>query len=174
MLIVNQEIEKELYLHAKTKYPEECCGILLGKREGAQRIAYKVIPTENVGSAPKRATQFIIDPLNIAQIELSAEQEQLEIIGFYHSYPDYEAIVSEADTLYMIAGYSYPIISVTNGICTKIACFEKNGQVSAEVRKEKIMIQGESSNADSGIYISNIASICESKSKCLHRGNDRS
>lgn len=165
MLVVNKKIEEALYFHAKAEYPEECCGIILGKREGEKRIAYRVIPIENMGDTKQKATHFIMDPLEVAKIELSAEQERLEIIGFYHSHPDYEAIASSDDALYMIAGYSYPILSVRKGVCVRIACFEKRTQTSTEAKEEKIMIQGEEPNADTGIYLSNIANICKPKGR---------
>ena len=142
MLVLENEIKKTLYFYAKNAYPEECCGILLGKREDGKRYAYKVIATENMSDEKRKGTHFRISPLEVARIEMSAEREGLEMIGFYHSHPNYDASVSREDARYMLSGYSYPIISINDAAC-QMACFEKSSQAGAEVKEEKIMIQGE-------------------------------
>ena len=138
MLILGSETQKALYLHAKTAYPEECCGILLGKREKEKKIVYKAIRAENVADKKQRTTHFVMDPFEIAKTEASAELEGLEIVGFYHSHPNYDASVSGEDALYMLTGYSYPIISIRDGVC-QMACFERSLSSSAEIKEEKIM-----------------------------------
>ena len=142
MLVLSSETQKALYFHAETEYPEECCGILLGKREKEKKFVYKAICTENVGNKKLKTTHFVMDPLEIAKTEASAEQEGLEIVGFYHSHPNYAASASREDAFYMLAGYSYPIISISDG-AYQMACFEKGSPTSVEVKEEKIMIQGE-------------------------------
>ncbi|MBQ8356270.1 MAG: M67 family metallopeptidase [Clostridia bacterium] len=172
MLIFDKKTVKTLCLCAQAAYPEECCGILLGKREGERRTVYRVLPVENRGNVKQKTTRFRIDPLEIARIELSAERERLEIVGFYHSHPDHEAIASRTDAAYMIAGYSYPVISVRDGVCVRMACFEKGTQASTRVRGEKIIIQGECPNADPDIYISNIKNIHKSQGRDCGGGDD--
>lgn len=159
MLIFENGTQKALYLHAESAYPEECCGILLGKRRGEIRIAYQAIRAENTGDEKQRATHFSMDPLQIAKIEMSAEQDGLEIVGFYHSHPDYEAVASREDALYMLAAHSYPIVSVKDGVCRQMIAFEKSSSESTEVNKEKIMIQGEH-HADFTVHISNTQNLC--------------
>lgn len=123
MLILNKKTTDKLFSHARSEYPKECCGILLGRRLGEQRIASAAIPTRNM--ADEAQTQFLINPLEIVRAEKTAELQNLEVVGFYHSHPDYEAIVSQAGVLHMIAGYSYLIISVKNGIHIRAHSFEK-------------------------------------------------
>lgn len=138
MLVLSSETQKALYLHAETEYPEECCGILLGKREKEKKIVYKATRTENAGDKKQKTTHFVIDPLEVAKAEASAEQEGLEIVGFYHSHPNYDASVSREDARYMLSGYSYPIISIRDGVC-QMACFERSLSSRAEIKEEKVM-----------------------------------
>lgn len=76
--------------------------------------------------------------MEVVKAELLAEEEGFEIVGFYHSHPDYEAVVSKADKLYMIEGYSYPVISVKNGKCVKVKSFEKTAQTDTDVKEETL------------------------------------
>lgn len=138
MLIFKEGTLKEICLHARTEYPAECCGMMLGKRMGEVRIVYRVVRAENQSDADK-TTHFLMDPFEIAKAEWSAEREQFEIIGFYHSHPDYKATASETDVLHMIEGYFYPIVSARNGEYMQVRSYEKAMQIDIEAREEKIM-----------------------------------
>lgn len=127
MLVLNEKIQKEILSHAEREYPCECCGVLLGKRIGGKRIADGIVCSENKSSSDKTA-RFAIDPLEIMRIELSAKTDGLDIVGFYHSHPDCEAVLSASDAVYMLEDYSYPIVSArdgADGMYFRIASFEK-------------------------------------------------
>jgi proteasome lid subunit RPN8/RPN11 len=119
---------KIIYHHAETIYPEECCGILIGTISARDRkIVGKVIPTINEWepSANDRSrtkhSRYIIPSQEIFQAQKRARNLQLEIIGFFHSHPDYPAIPSECDREQAWEIYSYPIISVIQGKVESIA-----------------------------------------------------
>ncbi len=110
---------KVIFDHAVSVYPEECCGILLGKLEPAQKIVIEVIPTineweavETEGKHRNRNTRFTIPAHEIFLTQKRGRDLGLEIIGFFHSHPDYPAIPSECDRLQAWEIYSYPIVSV--------------------------------------------------------------
>ena len=161
MLFFQNETLKTLCLHARAEYPGECCGILLGKCFFGQKLVYQVIKTENTVCQKDSLDHFLIDPLEILKAETFADEAQLEIIGFYHSHPNMEAIPSNVDMLHMIAGYSYPILSVNRNLSVKVRSFEKAKQTDTHA-KEEILIK-ERHNADSSICIRNIASLCKPK-----------
>lgn len=81
--------------HARTAYPNEACGLLLGRREaeGGLRVhAVKASPNR----APDPARAFAIDPsLHLAL--LSASGVEQSVIGVYHSHPDGAPAPSAAD-----------------------------------------------------------------------------
>lgn len=134
MLILRDDAMKKICSHAQMEYPKECCGIMLGKRFGEQRFTYRIIPTRNILDESQNTKHFMMDSLEIVKAELLAEKENLEIVGFYHSHPDQEAIASKEDMLYMIAGYSYPIISVKNGTSVSVNSY-------ADAKEENILIK---------------------------------
>ena len=132
MLMLQSNISEMLISHAEAEYPRECCGILLGECKDGRKTVLKIIQTENTASGAAHFRHFLINPLAVAK----AEREPLEILGFYHSHPDCEAIPSKEDILHMIEGYSYPIISVRNGKCADISSFVRISQTSEEIREE--------------------------------------
>lgn len=159
MLTLQSDTLDRICFHAQTEYPGECCGVLLGRREEGQRIAYRIIQTTNSVGGGKRTMRFQIDPLELAKAELEAEREQLEIVGFYHSHPNHEAVPSCEDTRCMIAGYSYPIVSVQHGSCFKVRSYTKARQTDAYAQEESLV--KEKRHADFGICIGNLANLCE-------------
>lgn len=164
MLIFQGGTLEQLCDYAVQDYPNECCGILLGKRLGKRRITLKVISTKNTAKKSDITTHFLINPLEVAKAEAAAEDIGLEIIGFYHSHPDFEAQVSQTDVLHMIEGFSYPIISVKKGKCGSISSFEKIEQTDADANREEILVK-ENDYADFGIHISNIEELLQSKAE---------
>ena len=135
MLIFTSLAAEKLRACARAEYPRECCGIMLGECKDGRKTVQKIIPTENKVSGEKNTAHFQIDPLAV----LKVEQEPLEILGFYHSHPDCEALPSKEDILHMIAGYSYPIVSVNDGEYADIRSFERISQTSAETEEEIIL-----------------------------------
>lgn len=136
MLVFQDDTIEKICTHAQTEYPRECCGIMLGRRVGGKRIVHRVFQTGNMIGESQAATHFLINPLEIVKAEVWAEAEEFEIVGFYHSHPDYEAVASQEDIRHMIAGYSYPIISIKNGADARVRSFEKLIQTDYDVKEE--------------------------------------
>jgi proteasome lid subunit RPN8/RPN11 len=115
--------------HAEAIYPEECCGILLGKIAKLDRTVIEVIQTINAWvpadrvneSTPNneldrsKQSRYTIAPPDIFQAQKRGRGLDLEIIGFFHSHPDHPAIPSTCDRDQAWEVYSYPIISVMQG-----------------------------------------------------------
>lgn len=136
MLIFKNNTFDCMFALAKAEYPKECCGILVGKREKCTRTVLRIFKTENSADDAHKSTHFIIESFDIMKAEISAEKEQLEIVGFYHSHPNSAAEPSKEDVMHMITGYSYPIISVKNNTDINIKCFEKTQQTDTKVEEE--------------------------------------
>lgn len=118
-------------MHAASAYPEECCGLLLGtvrSKPNQQKIVVDVRATENAwtqnsselmavptGWDIAQHKHFAIDPREILQVQQEARDRHLDIIGVYHSHPDYPATPSEMDRMCAWAHYSYIIVSVQHG-----------------------------------------------------------
>ena len=124
---ISAEQLKVIYNHAESIYPEECCGILLGKIDGTSKMVVEVLPTINAWVKTEldqldqnKHSRYSIDPYDIFTAQKRARDLQLDIIGFFHSHPDYPAIPSTCDRTQAWEVYSYPIVSVINGKVSEI------------------------------------------------------
>lgn len=85
---------KQIYAHAAETYPYECCGFLLGQFTAGGWVK-EVRRATNQNQ--DRTDRFIISSEEFAQTQLAADEAALEIIGVYHSHPDWPAIPSQTD-----------------------------------------------------------------------------
>ncbi|NER22665.1 MAG: M67 family metallopeptidase [Symploca sp. SIO1B1] len=122
--------------HAESTYPEECCGILIGHQQDEEKTLIEVFPTENswnneaadifssretiAQSKTSRRNRFTIAPAVMLQAQKNARNRQLDIIGIYHSHPDYPAVPSEFDRAIAWQQYSYIIVSVQLGVASEL------------------------------------------------------
>jgi proteasome lid subunit RPN8/RPN11 len=136
--------------HAESTYPEECCGILLGKISGGDKTTVKVITTENIWNSETtgelgKNRRYAIAPHVMLNVQKQARDESLNIIGIFHSHPDYPAFPSECDHAQAWQVYSYIIASVEQGkvIDVKSWCLDDDHQF----QEEKIaIVHSESTN----------------------------
>jgi proteasome lid subunit RPN8/RPN11 len=126
-IVINAEQLKLIYNHAESVYPEECCGILLGEMAGLSKTVVEVIPTINTWKKAEsdevnrnKNSRYSIDPQDIFTAQKRARELHLDIIGFFHSHPDYPAIPSTCDRTQAWEVYSYPIVSVVKGKVSEI------------------------------------------------------
>ena len=126
-IAISAEQLKVIYNHAESIYPEECCGILLGKIDGTSKMVVEVLPTINAWVKTEldqldqnKHSRYSIDPYDIFTAQKRARDLQLDIIGFFHSHPDYPAIPSTCDRTQAWEVYSYPIVSVIKGEVSEI------------------------------------------------------
>lgn len=95
-------------------YPNECCGILIGREQTGQRTVERLLPAENVfDDVEQRPVRFSIDPRMLMQADRAATEQGTMVLGFYHSHPDHPARPSEYDRQHAWPFYSYVIVSVT-------------------------------------------------------------
>ncbi|NES25492.1 MAG: M67 family metallopeptidase [Symploca sp. SIO3E6] len=136
MLKLHTNHLQAIQAHAESTYPEECCGILIGHQQGDNKTLIEVFPTENswnneaadifssretiAQSQTSRRNRFTIAPAVMLQAQKNARDRQLDIIGIYHSHPDYPAVPSEFDRAIAWPQYSYIIVSVQQGIANEL------------------------------------------------------
>lgn len=104
---------KQIYAHAKETYPHECCGFLLGQFEDGGFVR-RVRTATNQNR--DRTDRFDISGEEFAQVQFAADEAGLEIIGIYHSHPDWPAIPSQTDMESAWEEVNYLIVSVHEGM----------------------------------------------------------
>ena len=114
-----------MVLAATKAYPNECCGILVGKKSERGDIEVTEIRKATNLFQGQKSVHFQIDPLFIYRLEQELEVRGLEIVGIYHSHPNCPAILSKEDEKYMLPGLEYVIMSVQNGEVVDVKSYRK-------------------------------------------------
>lgn len=115
-------------VQAERTYPEECCGLLLGRLEEDRKLLVEVRSTENtwdpqvaddLSDTPlTKSRRYWIAPEEMLAAMRYARSHALDVIGIYHSHPNHPAVPSECDRRLAWPQYSYLIVSVEQGTAT--------------------------------------------------------
>jgi proteasome lid subunit RPN8/RPN11 len=108
--------------HAEKEYPEECCGLLIGRIEGESLSVLDVRELKNT-SETSRGHRYQISPLDLLQADNLARNAGLAVIGAYHSHPDHSPRPSRVDRDQAIMNFLYIILAVGNGKTGGIGCW---------------------------------------------------
>ncbi len=65
--------------------PQECCGLLVGRREGREIVLSAVHPSTNLAQEPERS--FEIDPAIRLRLQRELRGSGQKVVGLYHSHP---------------------------------------------------------------------------------------
>jgi proteasome lid subunit RPN8/RPN11 len=107
MITLTKAAREGIASHAASTYPDECVGLLLGRIEGRNKVVVLAHPVENrwegqvtlaeTDNAESRRDRFYLDPRDYLKADRAAQEQGLDIVGCYHSHPDYPAVPSERD-----------------------------------------------------------------------------
>ena len=115
MIIIQPAVLDQINHHAVFIFPDECCGFLYGQeQEDGTRIISVIRQVDNAKPGDKRR-RFEITPKDYMQAEEFALENNLSLLGIYHSHPGHPAIPSEHDRVAAQPYFSYVIISVVQG-----------------------------------------------------------
>jgi proteasome lid subunit RPN8/RPN11 len=148
MLRIHYADYEALRTHGEETYPNECCGVLLGKNiAGEGNGAAPVNHVQQIVRAGNTRTDSAHNRYNIAPQELVKIQRQarglgLDIVGFYHSHPDHPAQWSKTDFAEAHwLGCSYIITSVEQGKAALTNSFLLSGTTEEDKTFEDEPIQ---------------------------------
>ena len=112
LVVLHEGLLEEMVDHARKDYPREACGIIVGDMAGEKYLAKEVLRAKN--SSPTPSKNYDIDPLLVAQAHEYAEEQNLQVIGFYHSHPNHPPTPSPTDVKYAWPEMIYVIITITH------------------------------------------------------------
>lgn len=123
MIISPLAVLKSITDAAEKAYPEEACGLLVGRRHRRNTLIETAIESANVttGSKTKR---FEVDPKTRFDVMRAVDGSAQSIIGLYHSHPDYPSEPSETDKQMIFEpDLIWLIVSVITGQAVHIGAF---------------------------------------------------
>jgi proteasome lid subunit RPN8/RPN11 len=143
-LTISTELADNIRAQGAETYPHECCGALLGRdREVADRRVFREIcglyPLVNRRDDSPR-NRFSVTSQDVLDAEKAARQQNLDVVGWYHSHPDHPARPSQYDRDHAWPWYSYIIVSVANKIPEDLTSW-RLAEDRSEFQNEEICLQ---------------------------------
>ena len=121
----------EVIRQAEAGYPEEICGIVIGKPGASE--TYRVRQVENIANRERQRdpvgverdarTAYRMDDREVLRVHREADEAGWEFVMFYHSHPDHDAYFSDMDRHRALLptgellwpGANYLVLSVRRG-----------------------------------------------------------
>ncbi|MGI0078423.1 MAG: M67 family metallopeptidase [Nitrososphaerales archaeon] len=114
-IALDQQLLTEIHSHASSTYPEECCGLMIGRLEGVTKRVNSLKRMKNMYAPAERYHRYAIDPMEYLKAENEIESTGEEIVGIYHSHPNAPAKPSFFDQSYGWPTLSYVVVEVREG-----------------------------------------------------------
>lgn len=134
MIKIEKAAWDTMVAHAEAKYPNECCGAMLGISEGGEdgKRVISAVPLENAYKGEQGA-RYELRPEDLLAAERGARSAGQDLIGIFHSHPDSDAYFSKTDLENSCPWYSFVVLSVKRGKFDHAASFLPSAdQTSAE------------------------------------------
>jgi len=133
MILENRHLEA-IRRHAERAAPEECCGVLIGRR-GREAEIVEVVPAQNAAEGDRRR-RYAIEVRQLIETHKRARTLDLEVVGYYHSHPEGEAWPSAHDLDHAHPGVSYLIVGLEGGRAVEARAFRLRGEAFVEEKLE--------------------------------------
>ena len=132
MIVIDPTPLAGMKAHAVSIFPDECCGFFYGAEQpdGVRRIS-TIREVNNAKPGDKRR-RFEIAGKDYMQAERFAAENDLQLLGIYHSHPGHPAVPSEHDRVAAQPYFSYIIIAVMQGRIDHIRSWRLNEELQFE------------------------------------------
>ena len=127
MIVLADALRRRIAEAAEAAYPEECCGLLVGRRHASGAILVEAVePSPNV--AADRRAGFEVDPALRLRLQRTLRAEDRAIVGLYHSHPDgpAEPSVRDLESAWE-PDLAWLIVGMAQGRATRTAAFALTG-----------------------------------------------
>lgn len=124
---------------AAATYPDEGCGVVVGKPERDVVVLHALVAGRNLRTDRAR-DRYELDPAAIVRADREARAHGLDVVGFWHSHPDHPARPSAFDTERAWPQYAYLIVATTawGGKDVRAWVLEEEGGAFAEADIEEV------------------------------------
>lgn len=93
-LLLPRQLVESMVQHARAELPNECCGLLAGRRDGDVLRVEAWYPLVNEAASP---IEYRSEPRSMFQAIKRMRQENQEILAIYHSHPTSAPVPSRTD-----------------------------------------------------------------------------
>ena len=129
IIIIKQDVD-EMIAYAKSKLPQEACGLIAGEEKDGERIIQKVYYLTNLDESREH---FTLDPKEQLRAIKDMRAKGLVPLGNWHSHPESPSRPSEEDKrLAYDSKASYLILSLMGEAPVLNSFHVENGEASGE------------------------------------------
>src|SRR6185369_1033227 len=96
MIRIETEPWRQMVEHARSTYPNECCGAMIGSVDSDGKVVRVALPLENAYEGAQ-AARYELRPEDLLKADREARSRKMDLVGIYHSHPDCGAYFSETD-----------------------------------------------------------------------------
>jgi len=114
MIRIQNEPWDAMVAHARSTYPNECCGAMLGSLDGDNKVVSEAIALKNAFEGAQ-AARYELRPEDLLAADKAARDRGMDLIGIYHSHPDCDAYFSKTDLQNSCPWYSFVVLSIQKG-----------------------------------------------------------
>jgi proteasome lid subunit RPN8/RPN11 len=114
MIRIESEPWTAMVAHARSTYPNECCGAMLGSIEDGEKTVQAAVRLDNAW-AGEQARYYQLRSEDLLAADKAARERNMSLIGIYHSHPDCGAYFSETDLKNSCPWYSFVVLSIQKG-----------------------------------------------------------
>ncbi len=137
MIRIEPDAWAAMVAHARQAYPNECCGAMIGTNGGSAKQVRVAMPLENAFEGVQ-ATRYELRPQDLLAAEKAAREQNMDVIGIYHSHPDCDAYFSETDLKNSCPWYSFVVLSIQRGEFHHANSWLPNFEQTAAAKEELI------------------------------------
>jgi proteasome lid subunit RPN8/RPN11 len=137
MIRIEPDAWSRMVAHARSAYPDECCGAMLGTINNGAKTVKVAVEMENAYNGQKHS-RYELRPEDLLQADRAARGQGMDLIGIFHSHPDADAYFSATDLKNSCPWYSFVVLSVKDGEFDHAACFLPNADQTSADEEELI------------------------------------
>jgi proteasome lid subunit RPN8/RPN11 len=137
MIKINPDAWQTMVDHAQSTFPDECCGVMIGRNDGDSKLVTAAFALENAYKG-KQEDRYEIRPEDLLAADKNARAQGLDLIGIFHSHPDCDAYFSKTDLENSCPWYSFVVISVKGGKFDHANSFLPNADQTVAEKEELI------------------------------------
>jgi proteasome lid subunit RPN8/RPN11 len=132
MISIDSLANEHMKRDAISIFPDECCGFLYGREDtNGNRNVIEIGVVNNAKQGDKRR-RFEISSKDYMKAEQYALENNVQLLGVYHSHPNHPAIPSEQDRIAAQPYFSYIIISIMSDQSTSFRSWRLNDSFQFE------------------------------------------
>ena len=122
MILIEKEPWAKMLAHARSTYPNECCGAMLGAVDDGTKTVKLAIEMENAFGG-EQGSRYELRPEDLLRADREARRQGMDLIGIFHSHPDCDAYFSDTDLKNSCPWYSFVVLSIKDGKFDHAASF---------------------------------------------------